>query len=193
MTVAVVGSGPSLATFDLEALRGRRFIAINSSCRRMAQIATAGDILYFTDNAWNENRPELAKNWPGVVISSNRNVKARLGDAVRFIDVTDLSQWMGTRGDYVQASSGHIATCLAFRMGAARVALVAFECGAVGGRTHGHNDYQAHDVGVYPARFLPGWEGLAPVFERRGFDVVNTTPHSAIECFRRADLADVTA
>lgn len=191
--VAIIGGGPSLANLDLDVLRGHRFIAINSGCRKVRPIATDADPLYFTDNSWNENRPELAANWPGPVISPNRNVKARLGDAVRYFDVLALTVRLQVRSDYVQASSGHIAAALAAVMGARRIVLVAFEGQAVDGRTHGHSDYSQHDVGVYTERFLPGWRGLAPGLARFGVEVVNATPASALAEFPFVTLAAALA
>lgn len=187
-TVAVVGSGPSLRTAPLAALRGTRFIAVNSACIPMREYATADDILYFTDNAWNENRPALAAEWPGIVITANRNVKVRLQAAVRYIDVTALSTRMGVRADYSQASSAHIAACLACDMGASKVLLVGMDCRSVGGASHGIDNYPSCDDLLFENRFLPGWRGLADAFTARGTEVVNVTPGSAIEWYRRGDL-----
>lgn len=191
-TVAVIGSGPSLRATPLGVLRGTRFIAVNSACVPMREYATADDVLYFTDNAWNENRPSLAANWPGVVITANRNVKARLGAAVRYIDVTALSTRMAVRADYSQASSSHIAACLACDMGAVRVLLVGMDCRAVDGATHGIDNYPTCDPLLFTNRFLPGWAGLVAAFERRGTEVVNVTPDSAIDGYRRGDLVHET-
>jgi len=188
--VAIVGSGPQLETFDLSLLKGRRFIVVNSGCRRLRSIATDQDILYFTDNAWNENRPELAKSWPGPVITANRNVKARLQDAVRYIDVIGLTAWMEAFPDHAQASSGHVAACLAARMGARKIVLVAFECQPAAGRTHGHADYTQSDLSAFTDRFIPGWVGLAKNFARKGVEVANATQGSAIPAYPVVDLAE---
>lgn len=188
--VAIIGGGPSLASLDLDILKGTRFIAVNSGCRKVRPVATTRDLLYFTDNGWNENRPELAADWPGPVVTSNRNAAIRNGSRVRFINILALTDRMGVMGDYVQASSGHIAACLAAVMGAARIVLVAFEAQAIGDRTHGHGDYSQHDLAAFTERFLPGWRVLAGVFARMGVDVVNATPQSAIQEFRVADLWD---
>lgn len=192
-TIFIIGGGPSLAEIDLDLVRGRRFVVVNSGCRKLRAVATADDVLYFTDNSWNENRPDLAAGWPGPVIAGNRNVKARLGDRVRFLDVSDLTEWMGAMPDFVQASSGHIAACLAARMGARRIVLYAFEGASVAGRTHGHGDYTAHCESVFTERFRPGWDGLAPAFKRHGVDVVNATPGGAISAFPRVTLSEALA
>lgn len=190
LTVVLIGGGPSLADLDLEALRGHRFIAINSGCRKVRPVATANDPLYFTDNSWNENRPHLAADWPGPVITSNRNSKARLGDAVRRIDIMALAERLRALPDYVGASSGHGAACLAAAMGAKRVVLIGFEGQAVNGRTHGHDDYYQHDTSAFRDRYLPAWAGLAPAFERAGVEVINATPGCAITAFPFASFDD---
>lgn len=191
LTVTIVGGGPSHARFDLDLLRWRRFIAVNSACRRLRDIATGADPLFFHDNSWAENRPELIADWPGPVMTSNRHAKARLGDRVQYIDMTALTEHMAALPDHVGASSGHTAACLAALMGARRIVLIGFECRAVDGRTHGHGDYSHHDIGVYAEQFLPGWRGLAPAFDRLGVEIVNATPGSAIEEFPVAELSDV--
>lgn len=189
-TVVLIGGGPSLAALDLAVLAGHRFVAINSGCRKVRPVATAADPLYFTDNAWNENRPELARHWPGPVVTSNRNAKMRLGAAVRYIDVLALTRAMGVMSDRVQASSGHIAACLIAEMGAARIVLVGFECRLVNGRSHGHADYSHEDAAAFEERFLPGWRALAPAFAERGVDVLNATPGSAITDFPMVGLRE---
>ena len=195
MTVVLIGGGPSHGRLDLRLLTGHRFIAINSSCRKVQPIATAEDILYFTDNSWSEHYPALLQGWPGPIVTSNRNTKARLGDAVRRLDISALTAAMQVVSDRVQASSGHSAACLAAIMGARRIVLVGFEGQAVDGRTHGHADYRQHDTGIFVARFLPGWRSLAPAFERMGVEIVNATPaaDSAIRDFRFASLTEALA
>lgn len=193
LTVTLIGGGPSHADIDLEVLRGNRFIAINSGCRKVRPIATAEDLLYFSDNSWNERRPELALDWPGPVVTANRNAKARLGDAVRRVDVNAMCERLQAFPDHALASSGHGAACLAIAMGAKRLVLIGFEGQIIGGRSHGHDDYVQHDIPAYAERFVPGWTGLAPVFRRFGIEVVNATPISAITEFPRLSLAEALA
>lgn len=190
LTVTLIGGGPSHAEFDLALLQGHRFIAINSSCRRVRPIATADDMLYFTDNSWNENHPAYAADWPGPVVCANRHAKARLGDAVRRIDPSALTLFMQAGPDYVQASSGHIAACLAVRMGARRIVLIGFEGQAVNGRSHGHDDYAQRNDEAFEERFLPGWRGLVGAFQRLDVEVLNSTPQSAVREFPFTNLQD---
>lgn len=192
-TVVLVGGGPSHAAIDLAVLMGHRFAAINSSCRKVRPIATKDDILYFTDNSWSENHPDLIDSWPGIVICANSHTKRRLGDRVRYVDVVELSKRIGVPSEISSASSGHTMTCLLQIMGAKRVFLVGFECQPVGGRTHGHDDYQTDDLAVFHGQFLPGWRGLAPAFARMGVEIINATPGSAIDAFPIMVLSDALA
>lgn len=183
-TVAVVGGGPSLRDFRLDRKRFGRAIVVNSGCRNLAPYASAHDVLYFTDNSWAEEFGDAIADWPGLVLTSSRTAADRIGRRARFVDVTELTIFVGAMSDSVQASSAHVAACLAAKFGAARILLFAMECRAVGGATHGHSDYsQAQDL-PFSQRFIPGWRGLAPSFKRLGVDVVNVTPCSAIDCFR---------
>lgn len=185
-SVVLVGGGPSHAgCADL--LRGHRFIAINSSARAVRSIATPADMLYFTDNSWAEYHEDLIRDWPGPVVCSNRHAKARLGDLVRRIDPLALTEWIGVPSDFTMASSGHLAACLALRMGAARLVLIGFECQVVDGRSHGHSDYHQRNDEVFEERFMPGWHYLGPALLRRA-NVINATPQSAIRQFRHMPL-----
>jgi hypothetical protein len=74
-TVFIVGGGPSVLGQDLEALRGRRVIAINSSVYAVPW----ADILYFGDfRWWNEpdNRAAIA-SFAGRVVTTSRLVSDR--------------------------------------------------------------------------------------------------------------------
>jgi hypothetical protein len=71
-TVFVIGGGPSLLGQDLEALRGRRTIVINSS----VFAAPWADILFFGDQRWwdePENRA-AATSFRGRVVTTSRTV-----------------------------------------------------------------------------------------------------------------------
>lgn len=71
-TVFIVGGGPSVLGIDLEALRGRRVIAINSSVYKIPW----ADILYFGDWRWwhePDNRAAVA-SFRGRVVTTSQLV-----------------------------------------------------------------------------------------------------------------------
>lgn len=74
-TAFIVGGGPSVLGQDLEALRGRRVIVINSSVYAVPR----ADVLFFGDwRWWNEldNRAAIA-SFPGRVVTTSRMVADR--------------------------------------------------------------------------------------------------------------------
>ncbi|RPI40242.1 MAG: hypothetical protein EHM67_09555 [Hyphomicrobiaceae bacterium] len=74
-TAFIVGGGPSVLGQDLEALRGRRVIAINSSVFTVPW----ADILFFGDWRWwyePENRAAAA-SFPGRVVTTSRMVPSK--------------------------------------------------------------------------------------------------------------------
>jgi hypothetical protein len=71
-TVFIVGGGPSVLGQNLEALRGRRVIVINSSVYAVPW----ADILYFGDfRWWNDNRA-VVTSFAGRVVTVSRMVSA---------------------------------------------------------------------------------------------------------------------
>ncbi len=187
-TIVIIGGGPSHSDLDLSLLGNFNFIAINSSCRKVKEIAKKNDILYFSDNSWSEHCPNLITTWSGIVVTSNRNSKARLGDLVNRLDIQNLTEFMKIKSDYVQASSGHTATCLGVYLGAKRIILIGFESDKSAKRTHGHNDYSQSDLNAFEERFLQGWTGLWKRFRELGCEIINSTPNSMIKEFEFMSL-----
>lgn len=187
-TAVIVGGGPSHVAIEPDRYRPFRLIAVNSACRHVRSVATERDILYFADNSWADRFEGLIRDWPGIVVTSNRNTKARLGSLVNRLDFDAVMSHMQAMPDYVGASSGHTAACLAAMMGASQIVLIGFEGGYVNGRSHGHTDYVQHDEHAFRERFLPGWTGLAPAFRRLSVKVWNATPQSAVTDFPMVDF-----
>jgi len=64
-TVFILGGGPSLATQNVERLRGRRVIAINSSY----QVAPWASVLIFGDARWYGRHAGLLKDFAGEIVT----------------------------------------------------------------------------------------------------------------------------
>ena len=192
VAAVIVGGGPSHVDVPPAVYRPYRLVAVNSSARHVLPVAKPEDILYFSDNSWSERFERLIRDWPGLVVTSNRNTKARLGHLVNRLNLVELTEWTKCSPDFVQASSGHTAACLAAFMGARQITLIGVEGGYVNGRSHGHTDYVQHDEHAFRERFLPGWTGLAPVFTRLGVRVFNATPVTAIREFPAVRLEEMS-
>ena len=97
------------------------------------------------------------------------------------------------RPGYVRTgrNGGYQAAHLAIQRGARRLLLVGLDHRAADdGRTHWH---EAHPRPTPPEAYanlmLPCWRTLVQPTSALGVTIVNVTPGSAIDCFRRSTLA----
>lgn len=208
-TVFCLASGPSLTQEIADKVRGRRTIAVNSSC----MLAPWADVLFFTDSAWYADRQELVKNWPGLVVTYSRQAKRELDDPevnpgparVLRIKGCGAAEFPPRRNGMpgfpppgapevqMGRSSGHSAIALARAMGGARIVMLGYDMRVVGGREHCHTEYTGpRDLGVYDSfvNTFAGWHAAA---EADGFEILNATPGSAVTEFPFADLDEVLA
>lgn len=90
-------------------------------------------------------------------------------------------------------NSGYQAIGLAYQLGADRIALIGFDMRRTGGRSHWHGD---HPAGLGNAcgieRWAPRFAALARDLARVGVEVINCSIETALDCFPRADIRDVT-
>ena len=188
-TVACLGGGPSLSAEQVMRLRGRaRVIAINDAWR----LAPWADVLYACDGRWwrkHAGVPDFAglkitlsnsaaqvAEWPEITVLQNTGVEglARAPQGLR----------TGRNG-------GYQAINLAYHFGAKRILLLGYDMKiAADGRSHWFGEHADWPVrpNIYRDVFLPHFEGLAHDLDAAGVDVVNCTPGSALEAFRKAPL-----
>jgi len=189
-TAFVVGGGPSVLSQDLEKLRGRRVVAINSSY----QCVPFADILFFGDlRWWKEHQGALVK-FPGRIvtcrkepggINSRRQVfelerKAPPGLAMRPTEVAFR------RTSYVPAIN------LLVHLGVAEIIALGLD-GKPGaqGRSHHH---VPHRWPVKPGCFAEQAVELRSLVEplvRAGVTLRNASPGSAYDFWPKVALEDV--
>lgn len=195
-TVFCLASGPSLTPSIADRLRGRRVIAVNSSC----MLAPWADVLYFTDSGWYEPRREIVANWAGLVISMSRTAKRELPDKVRRVQgIGDPTVPPGMSfplpgSPFIRQgrSSGHTAVALAIALGARRVVLLGYDMRVVDGREHCHGEYTGpRDLDQYAREFVPAFNGWNADALRTGSEIVNATPLSAIQEFPFVNLDEI--
>lgn len=196
---AIIASGPSAKKANIEALRGRAvIIAIKENAH---ELCTWADVCYGCDAAWWTFRIGL-RNFKGLKVAwSGANV--RYPD-VHSIDV-DTSQdriFPPERRQYRMVfdrpgvvggggNSGYQALNLAVQFGTKRILLIGFDMHDRGG-THwyGRNSwYNANNPDeVAFRRWINSFERAVPDLETQGVEVINTTPHTALNCFRRGTI-----
>lgn len=171
--VFVVGGGPSLAGFDFDLLRGRRVLAVNAA----GEDVPWGDVLFFKSPDWPGCLPLLAR-WRGLAVSVS---DAPLPREVKRVRVAP-PQMPRAR------TSGQYAVSLAMWMRAARIVLLGFDWNREGGNYHARYDRPGL---AYRDCSPERWHGYRERAESVLCEIVNATPGSAIEEFRRVSLQDI--
>jgi hypothetical protein len=176
-TVAIFASGPSMTTSIADQCRGHRTIAINNQA---VDCAPWADIIYGSDLKWWRHYWSAVSKLPG------RKISLEIGQPIPGIEYLRPSGHVfDERAGYLStgANSGYAALCLAAKFGAKRIMLYGYDMAPRDGRMRRH-DYPAN-LNSKPrfADWIPRYRLLAPVLERRGVEVVNCTPNSALTCF----------
>lgn len=188
-TIAVLASGPSMSQEVCDLVHrtpGVQAIAINETWR----LAPWATMLYAADPEW----------W---TFHGNRALREFRGLKVSCMPVNGVLQLRnsGTEGFDPDPSavrtggnSGYQALHIAAHAGAARVLLCGFDMRGGADHWHGRHPHplkQTDDEQF--ARWIRRFGTLAPVLAKRGVDVVNCTPGSALQCFRMGVLEDELA
>lgn len=209
-TVFILGGGFSLLGFDGTRLAGQRVIAINNAW----EIYPEAEILHFADKGWWMQYGEAVKaGFKGRFITTcHRALHETAG--IHVIDNTGQTEGhdrLETRASKLAGRhGGQQAINLAYHLGPVRLVLMGFDMrpnpAPIEGVTDdchfhaGHRrataveDYTWHTP-VPGGSPLPGFiQVMRPVAEalrRRGIEVLNATPGSALDCFPVVDPGDV--
>lgn len=193
--VAILATGPSLDREDIEAARRAGFSAI--AVNNAYEYAPWAEILYAADRKWWESYGEAgALGGPGAL--------AFRGLKVTIMEPTDPcilrighggTHGFDLRPDHVRTGSNSAtqAAHIAVHGGARRIVLLGCDCRApVAGPAHcfGDHDWRKRKDSPYEL-FLEGWRKFAAELPKT-VEIINCTPGSAIDCFPRAALEDIT-
>jgi hypothetical protein len=178
----------SQAVADAVKARGLPTIAITTA----GQLAPWADMLYAADgdfwtfSAWARSFPGLKVGMcqhPGVLeIAISRRTEARGEDRHNGFDPDPSVLRTG-------GNSGYQALSIAVHAGARRVLLFGFDMRG----THFHGPHSQPLRNTHPdqfAKWIARFSELAPILLALRVDVVNCTPGSALECFRKMVLED---
>lgn len=189
-TAFIVASGPSVTQGDVDRLKGRKVIVINSSYT----VAPWADILFFGDcRWWMVHRDAALKLFRGRIVTSSRSAPEVPKGMPRLLRLDKVEPEVGLSRDprkvAMKRTSLQAAINLAVHLGVSRIVLL----GADGkpsadGRTHHHAPHQ------WPVR-PENWEEQAkqlaltrkPLKKLR-IGIVNCSPGTALTCFPTATL-----
>lgn len=192
-TVVVLGGGASLTSSQVETVQAAhaagdcKAIAINDAYR----VAPWADLLYFCDNKWWEWHREALKGWAKPIVRLE-SVGHDFGDPrIKVLKNYGEGGLVDVRDGVMHgANSGYQATHLAIHRGATRIVLLGIDM-------HCRERERPHWFGHHPDRVVPDYARQRALFatikapaERLGVEIVNCTPGTALDCFRRADLAE---
>lgn len=197
-TVVIIGGGPSLTPWQVEACRdrpGTRVIAVNNAY----QLAPWADMLYFCDDKWWGWHAKHLADWRGMIVRLQGG-QHDFGDP-RIRVIRNLDQAAGLsldrRGVHHGKNSGYQAINLSVHLGVKKIVLLGFDQkGVVEGRrerTHWHPDHPGGTSSVVYYEMRPHFDTLVRPLAQLGVEIVNCTPGSAINCFRRGDIHEEMA
>jgi hypothetical protein len=190
-TAFLVCGGPSFAGVDVERLRGRRVVVVNSSLLRVP----FADILFFGDERWELANRAAVKAFAGRVLSSSwGSVHAAHIEFLRRPRPSDTPP--GLSADPGEAWLRHTSVRGAINvlchLGVARIVALGLDGGPDGaGRTHHH---APHGWGLNPDIWKMQREELAGIVEplhMRGVELLNASPGSALPFWPIVDLGDL--
>jgi hypothetical protein len=189
-TVFLIGGGDSASRIDLGKLRGHGIVvAINDAVRRIPW----ADIVFSADGIWITRRADVLARFVG------RKVAAIDGgyvppEAAGPIEVLDRSRDVLVSDDpgliYSAHNSGFAALNFAVSREATRIVLIGFDLDG-GNHWHGGYEWKCRFGRADHPKWAAAFNSIAPELARRGVDVVNLNPASAIRGFRFATLDEV--
>jgi hypothetical protein len=198
-TVAVLASGPSMSAAVAETVRGRcRVIAVGNQgidttidgVFRPA-LAPWADMLYAADYKWWVEYGLEACKFEGLKVTARRLLKQ---SDVHSLEVSEKRVPFDDRPTHVVsgANGGYQAVHIAVQRGASRILLCGFDMRTVNDKKHWFGD---HPRKLNTKQNYRGWivnfELLAPELKKRGVEVINCTPKSALHMFARGKLEEV--
>lgn len=161
-----------------------RVIAVNNTWR----LARWADVLFAADATWWKQYHEETKGFVGLKATCD-------GSGTPFDDVLQLKE-SGKEGFddnpatiRTGGNSGYAAVHIAAHLGCSRILLCGFDMR--GGHWHERHKYPLRDAGdgIFP-RWIARFQTLAPELAKRGIEVLNCTPGSALQCFRAVELTE---
>lgn len=190
-TVVILASGPSLTPEAATYARARadRVIAINESW----SLCPNADVLYAADSAWWINRAPSVEEFKGARWSCDLGwfnktpppnvtlAPVKPGAAITLDGPISTGK-----------NSSFQAMHLAVRWGAKRIVFVGLDMTAANGG-HWHAD---HGPGLRNTEertytlFRAAFESAAPELAALGVEVINASPSSALDCFRKIPLRE---
>jgi len=194
-TAVIFGGGPSLTIEQVEYCKGKaKTLCVNDTYR----LAPWADALYACDGRWWAWHPD-ALEFTGCKITQDKRAAAQHA-VLNHIECLTMSRHTGhklipglsTNPSIVHSgqNGGYQALNIAFLAGASRIILLGYDMKHIDGKSHWFGDHPNGDRDqVKYKRWIQNYATVAA--QRLNVDVINCSPQSALDCFRRGDLMEV--
>lgn len=205
--VVVCASGPSFSVeqgeliAEARAAERCRVIVVNDNWQRVP----TGDVCYGCDIGWwrmhieavrARFRGELWTQWNEDFAARDKREAARHAEAVAFgLNFVRLERGAAllpheSATITCGSNSGFQALSLARLFGARRIVLVGVDCN---GNGHWFGRHPAGLANGDARTYIKHFDAVAPALRDEGIDVINCSPISQLQSFRRADLSETLA
>lgn len=169
-----------------------RTITTNNTFR----LAPWADILYAADHKWWHHR-DNKDSWAFAGLKVTIEDPTRQGFLVPDILVLRNDGMHGFTDDRSAlrhgANSGYQCVHVAAHLGASRIVLLGLDMRSVNNKQHWHERHpyplRDHSDGIYSG-WIDAFKKLKPELDKRGIEVINCTPGSALTCFPMMDLEE---
>lgn len=199
----ILGGGATMSLEIARTVRDRcRVIAVNNqgigfvnaSGRKHQAIAPWADILYAADRTWWYNNKQEAEHFIGMKVTVMPNGFHDFSSVVEDTKILGNGGPVGfdDRPTHIRTgfNSGYQAMHVAAHLGVRRILLCGFDMHAQKGE-HWFGDHKWRPG--YKSRyklFMEAFDSVAPEYAKRGIEVLNCTPDSALKCFPNVPLEE---
>jgi hypothetical protein len=188
-TIFLVGGGPSVAGQNIELLRGRKVIAVNSS---FVTVPFA-DVLFFGDGRWwNLNRGAVLRDFKGEIVTVASESMGDKEAASRLCLLKKSLEWSDDpQTAFVRRTSVTGAINFGYHRGARKFVLLGIDGGPINGKTHHHDPHPWAQPVNWPVEQLKDFTAMADALKTRGVEIVNASPGSAVKLWPIVDLDQI--
>lgn len=189
--MVIYGGGPSLNQADIDYAK-TRFKRI--ACNDAFLLDPECDVLCWCDSRWYLwNNKELHKHRGQWRITWKHVPQITGAGNILILKQLNPPPWLHEDpGIIVANNTGQGALQLAYHFGAKRILLLGFDMRRIDNQMNWH---QRHKQSTDPARmrdiFMPAIQRLGKELARKGVEVINCTPNSALTCFPYRDLREI--
>jgi hypothetical protein len=180
----IVGSGPSLAGFDYESLRGRFVIALNNA----AALIPFANVVFFGNSPWFEANRKM------VLSHAGEKHRIRFGVTAAPLGYPEIFEWdsggkfgLDTRPGFLRTgrTCGYSSINLATQLGAKRIVLLGFDF-----RPGGNPARPCADI--HQSLFASAFDQIARPLKAAGVEVINASAASLITAFPKTKESPAT-